>query len=183
MPTPFAKRAGWIGACALALCCGCATLPYRYSNFHPDAASEAPPSEVAIEHGTPNKTLDRIAWVIGIPSRILPLHRKVNDHKLSDETAARLTEYLVANDLTDVQVYVNHYDPAGQWRRLPKNKRISPGWLYTFGVFSYLNYTFIPSRVFGGDAYNPYTNCALHQFRPAGGRAARGRLCQRHPQA
>jgi hypothetical protein len=72
-----------------------------------------------------------------------------------------LKAYLEKNDLADVPVFVNHYDPAGEWRRLRENSLVAPGWRYSLGVVSWLGYTLVPNRVIGGDHYNPYTN-SLH---------------------
>jgi hypothetical protein len=108
--------------------------------------------------GEPHPTLDRIAWVIGIPDRILPLNKKINNHQLSEETAAKLEEYLQKNDLTDVYITVNQYDPKGQWQRLRENRRIGAGWRYSLGTLNWISYTLLPDRIFGGDYYNPYTN-------------------------
>ncbi|HEX3727928.1 MAG TPA: hypothetical protein VHV08_16870 [Pirellulales bacterium] len=135
---------------------GCAAMPYRYGQFHSQDAQATP--EVVIAYGQPNKTLDRLGWLCGLPTRILPMNFKINSHDLSPETVEKLTAYLQRNDLTDVYVYVNHYDPASQWQRLKENKRISPVWRYTAGVFSLAGYTLLPGRVLGGDQYNPFTN-------------------------
>ena len=148
----------WI---VLAIACwfcgsGCATLPYRYGHNHlPD---QDPTQEVEFEYGRPQKVLDGIAWVTGIWSRILPLNSHVNNHSLSNETKAKLIAYLEENDLNDVLVRVNQYDPKGEWRRLRANHRVAPGWRYTAGLLSMAHYTLIPGRVFGGDQYNPFTN-------------------------
>jgi hypothetical protein len=145
----------WIGVWLLAG--GCAHLPYEYGHF-PAAHSEDAPQEVVVVYGKPRKALDRIGWVVGIPDRILPLNSKINNHKISPETTDKLKEYLEQNDLTDVYVCVNQYDPRGQWRRLRTNKLIRPGWRYTLGSLSLLSYSLFPGRIFGGDEYNPYTN-------------------------
>ena len=135
---------------------GCATLPYRYTQFHtPDESVHA---EVVYEYGEPHKVLDGIAWVTGIWSRILSLNSHVNNHNLTDETKAKLTAYLEQNDLCDVLVRVNQYDPKGEWRRLRENRRVGAGWRYTAGLISMAHYTIFPGRVFGGDVYNPFTN-------------------------
>jgi hypothetical protein len=134
---------------------GCATTPYRYGKFHPPGTV---PEKPVIVVGEPHPTLDRVAWVIGIPDRILPMNKNINNHKLSDETAAKLEEYLQKNDLTDIYIEVNEYDPKGEWRRLSENRRVGAGWRYTLGTLSWLNYTLLPDRIFGGDYYNPYTN-------------------------
>jgi hypothetical protein len=147
----------WIVGLCLLACFGCAATPYQYGHFR-RLQQERDVQGVVIEHGAPHKTLDRIAWIIGTPARILPLNAKINKHEISPETAETLKVYLEKNDLTDVYVYINHYDPSGQWKRLRDNTSISPFWRYSFGAFSMVGYTVLPSRVFGGDKYNPYTN-------------------------
>lgn len=147
---------------ALLLLCGlngtgCAAVPYKYGSFQ--SANEVDlPSEVTVSFGKPHKGLDRLAWVIGLPSRILPLHGSVNNHSLSEETSDKLKKYLRENELTDVYVRVNQYDPAGEWQRLQENDRIAPGWRYSVGALGLVAYTILPGRVFGGDLYNPFTN-------------------------
>jgi len=156
--TRLPHRARWIGALCLVANFGCAATPYQYGQFNRAGGDSDVPPAVVIEQGKPNKKLDRLAWIVGTPERILSMNKKVNAHQLSPETTEKLKAYLEKNDLTDVYVYVNHYDPAGQWQRLKENKQMSPVWRYTFGAFSFVGYTLLPRRVFGGDQYNPYTN-------------------------
>jgi hypothetical protein len=154
----FARQARWLIAIAALATCGCASGPYRYGRFqraHPERFNS---EGIVIEHGQPHKVLDGMARVVGFPARLVRLHSKVNSHEMSPETTGKLKTYLEKNDLTDVHVYVNHYDPRGQWRRLRENKLIGPGWRYTAGAASLVGYTLLPGRVFGGDRYNPYTN-------------------------
>lgn len=146
------------GACPI----GCSVTPYRYRHHeqfsdgcHPASESDEEP---VFEYGRPNKTLDGLAWVIGMPSRILPMSSRVNNHEISPETTDKLSCYLRENDLSDVLVRVNQYDPKGEWKRLRENSRISSGWKYTFGAGMVVHYTLFPGRVFGGDHYNAYTN-------------------------
>ena len=148
----------WILAICWLSGVGCAVTPYRYSHFSDsDTATEAP-AEIEIAYGRPHKMLDGVAWVAGLPSRLLPMHANVNNHKLSDETADKLKAYLRENELTDVYVRVNQYDPAGEWRRLRDNQRIAPGWRYSVGAAGLIAYSILPGRIFGGDEYNPFTN-------------------------
>ena len=88
----------------------------------------------------------------------MPLNSKINDHQITPETEEKLTTYLERNDLADVTVFVNHYGPKDQWRRLRDNKLIGAGWRYTMGSVSVIGYTLLPGRIFGGDRYNPFTN-------------------------
>jgi len=130
--------------------------PYRYGRFCPQIDDET--KQVQVAYGRPQKTLDNIAWAMGLWSRLLPLNSNVNVHIISDKTEDKLIAYLEDNDLSDVLVRVNQYDPKGEWRRLRENNRIGPGWKYTAGLLSMAHYTLIPGRVFGGDQYNAFTN-------------------------
>ena len=140
----------------LGLQSGCATAPYRYGNFH--TADQERSTAAEFEYGKPHKVLDGIAWTAGILPRILTMNRNVNNHEISEETEAKIATYLDENDLNDVLVSVNQYDPKGQWRRLRETRHIAAPWRYTFGTITLVQYTLLPGRVFGGDYYNPYTN-------------------------
>ncbi|HEY4311576.1 MAG TPA: hypothetical protein VGN12_19170 [Pirellulales bacterium] len=147
----------WV-ALALLATAGCATAPYTYGHFHDGMADEQQNETASVEYGKPNKTLDTIGKIVGFPAKILPMNSKINDHEITPATEKKLQEYLARNDLTDIAVYINHYDPNGQWRRLRDNKRIGAGWRYSLGAVSVIGYTVFPGRIFGGDRYNPFTN-------------------------
>ncbi|MBS0211362.1 MAG: hypothetical protein JSS27_20660 [Planctomycetes bacterium] len=155
------SASSWIRRLGLLICCaiaaGCVRGPYQYSQFH--ASNQKPaPSDIHIVHGQPRPKLDRVAKIAATPQRVLHLNRKVNRHELSPETQAVLVAYMCQNDLADVQVHINCYEPSEQWRLLRENDRIGPGWRYTLGSLSVIGYTVLPGRVFGGDRYNPFTN-------------------------
>ncbi len=152
---PFAA---WIVALLVVPACGCVAAPYHYGRFHPQEPSRRLVEPVEVVYGKPHKTLDRIAWVIGLPNRLLTLNNNTDNHKIAPETVEQLKVYLAENDITDVYVAVNDYDPKGQWQRLAENERIAPLWRYSIGVLTWLNYTCFPNRVFGGDRYDPYAN-------------------------
>lgn len=147
-----------MAALFLAAGSGCATTGYQFGRFHPEQPDGVALQQVVIERGEPNKTLDRIGWVVGLPARILTLNKKVNNHDISPATLDTLQEYLERNDITDVYVAINQYDPKGQWKRLRENSRIAPAWRYSAGTLTWLGYTLFPGRVFGGDRYDPFTN-------------------------
>jgi hypothetical protein len=155
------RIAQWLGLVCLLTGVGCAAAaPYHYGHFESDAPSDptTEPAGPEVEFGKPDKKLDRIARVVGLPARIVGLNAKINNHEVSLATLAKLRTYLAENDLTDVTIYVNCYDPKEQWRRLKENQRIGAGWRYSLGTLSMVGYTLLPGRVFGGDEYNPYTN-------------------------
>jgi len=110
------------------------------------------------EQGRPNKFVDRVGWVLGIPNKIILWDRRAENHQVSNETQIDVAEYLDTHELGNVKVRVNQYDPGGEWRRLVENKRIGAGWRYTFGAVTTLAYTVFPGRLLGNDSYNPYTN-------------------------
>lgn len=142
-----------------ALAVGCATTPYRYGQqLESPGTLLLPPDEPQIECGRPNAVIDAIGWILGIPSKIILLDRRVDNHQISEETIETLRVYLHANSLTNVKVRVNQYAPGGEWSRLHRNKAVGAGWRYTFGTLSMLFYTLLPGRLFGGDNYNPYSN-------------------------
>ena len=131
---------------------------YKYGRFHPAEPDGTVLQPVEVEYGQPHKTLDRIGWVVGTPARILTMNKKTDNHHISPETLEKLKVYLADNDLTDVYVAVNDYDPKGQWKRLCENDRIAPFWRYSAGTLTWVGYVVFPNRIFGGDRYNPYTN-------------------------
>ncbi|MEZ6124785.1 MAG: hypothetical protein R3C49_16675 [Planctomycetaceae bacterium] len=110
------------------------------------------------EYGRKNILLDGVGWVTGIPSKLILWNTKVDSHSISRQTEDTLRGYLQANDLTDVKVRVNQYDPLGEWKRLIGNKEIHPAWRYTVGAYAVTKYTLLPGRILGGDEYNPFTN-------------------------
>ncbi len=112
-------------------------------------------------YGRPNWCLDGMQKIVELPSRVMLGGRLKADRLPSEETREVLTDYLQENELSDIPVLVNDYDPLGQWQRLRDNKMVSPGWKYTAGVVGLVNYTLFPGRVFARDTYSPFTN-TLH---------------------
>jgi len=163
---PFARAQRPIGlmlVCLAVLSCagGCASPIYHYGRFHPESPDGIALQPVVVEHGGEHPTLDKIGWFVGLPARVFTLNSKVNNHDVSPETVDKVVAYLEQNDLTDVCVSVNDYDPKGQWQRLRANYRIDPFWRYSAGTLSWLGYAMFPNRVFGGDEYNPFTNTLI----------------------
>jgi hypothetical protein len=122
------------------------------------AGDQRPTPSIEVVQGNPNKVLDSIGWVVGIPRRIILWDRRVDSHQVQPETMAEVATYAKINELDGICVRVNQYDPADEWKRLTKNDQISPGWRYTVGALSLVGYTLLPGRIIGIDNYNPYTN-------------------------
>ena len=123
-----------------------------------------------MEWGRTNALIDGIGWVFGIPSKIVLLDSRMDNHHISQDTMGQVSEYLHTNDLLEVKVRVNQYAPAREWSRLFRNRAVGAGWRYTLGVFSMLYYTLLPGRILGGDNYNPYTDTmSLYSNIPAVG--------------
>jgi len=113
--------------------------------------------DTQFERGKPNKVVDGIGWVVGIPSKLLLWDKRASNHHVTQHTEFALANYLAVNQLDDVKVRVNQYDPFGEWNRLTENGDVAPGWRYTVGTLHTLGYTLFPGRIFGEDSYNPYT--------------------------
>lgn len=149
-------------ATTLAALAGCS--PVASSTYRPGALRPTPASPgllddgPQVERGQARPVIDAIGWTTGIPDRVLLLDWRVDRHGVGEETEEAIVQYLAVNDLPDVKVRLNQYDPAGEWRRLTKNTRVGAGWRYTFGTVSWLGYTIFPGRIWGGDNFNPYTN-------------------------
>ena len=119
--------------------------------------------EPQFETGRPNWFIDGLGhYFFSLPSKLILWNWKMNNHKISEETKNYLKKYIKENNLTDVKIRFNQYAPASEWRRLRKNKNVHWAIRYTVGVFSWIVYTILPDRLFGGfiggDHYNPYTN-------------------------
>jgi hypothetical protein len=111
-----------------------------------------------IHRGKPGRWIERLKTIADKPARMIPFGHKPERHNISCETEQMLADYLARNGLEDVYVCVNEYDPAGEWRRLKANQRISPGWRYTFGVMNLIGYTLVPDPVFCANRYNVFTH-------------------------
>lgn len=148
---------------------GCVSPGYDYGS---QAVTENDLSlrdgESQIERGRPIPVLDGIGWVVGIPSKVMLLSTRVDNHFVSHATEQSLQEYLAANELARVKVRLNQYAPLDEWRRLCGNKSVAPGWRYSLGTLATLGYTVLPGRIIGGDHYNPFTNTInLYSDHPA----------------
>ena len=120
-------------------------------------------NEPQLERGQRRPIIDGFGWVWGIPSKLILWNRRIENHRISEETEMQMVEYLQTNGLTDVKVRLNQYRPWDDWRRLTRNKSVAAPWRYTFGAIATLGETIIPGRLFGGDHYNPYT-ATIHLY-------------------
>lgn len=153
-------------AVALAGLSGCATTPYRFGSaqwYRTSPELEARTLPQAIERGEPNKLLDTIGWVWGIPDKIILWDRRIDNHNIGSQTESVIADYLAKNELTSVKVRLNQYHPGDDWRRLVANDSVGAGWRYTLGTLSVLGETILPGRIFGGDHFNPFTN-TIHLY-------------------
>lgn len=143
------------------LASGCATMPYKYGqNIEFQGTYKLPEGEPQVERGRPNGFLDSAGWIYpgSLISKLLLWNKKVDSHRISKESEEALLKYLKANELDNVKVRINQYSPGSEWLRTFRNKAVGAGWRYTLGFLSWLGYTVLPQRFFGGDNYNPYSN-------------------------
>ena len=136
---------------------GCATVPYEKGrDIEQVNTLKLTPDESKIERGRPIKLLDFPGhYVFSLPSKLLLLNWKIDNHNISKESEEMLQQYLIDNDLHQVKVRLNQYAPGAEWKRLFKNRSVGAGWRFSFGIISLIEYTIITGRLFGGDQYNP----------------------------
>lgn len=120
-------------------------------------------SHSQIEVGKPHAILDGVGWVVGIPNKILLWDRRIDNHKISEDTVLVMADYLENNNLAHIKVRANQYAPLEDWHRLRKNKTVAWPYRYTLGVISLAGEAILPGRVFGGDHYNPFSD-TIHLF-------------------
>lgn len=116
-----------------------------------------------IELGRPQKIIDGVGWVVGIPGKILLWDRRIDRHKISEDTILTTADYLEDNNLPHVKVRANQYAPLDDWKRLTKNKTVAWPWRYSLGTLSVAGETIFPGRIFGGDHFNPFTQ-TIHLY-------------------
>ena len=158
----------FLAVAMILMCTGCVNGPRTFhANIHTldhtvsraeNAEDQRSTSSIEVVQGNPNKIVDGLGWVVGIPRRIVLWDRRVDSHQVQPETMAEVATYAKVNELDGICVRVNQYAPADEWKRLTQNDRISPGWRYTVGALSLVGYTLLPGRIMGIDNYNPYTN-------------------------
>jgi hypothetical protein len=135
---------------------GCASASYNYGKFADAAGSD---DAIDVVYGKPSKKLQRAKALVESPKRLIPKSwRKNEDDADPDVTLQKVSDYLRKNGLTDVDIYVNNYDPAGHWQRTRENDRLAPFWRYSLGAISWGKYSLLPDPVFGGSYYDPFTN-------------------------
>ncbi|MBS0207288.1 MAG: hypothetical protein JSS49_30795 [Planctomycetes bacterium] len=140
---------------------GCSAITPFHRTHLPDRIQQegkGPTDRVEIVIGEPDPILQRLAYVVETPARILPFCPKPPRHQISATTTEMITSYLEQHELSGVYVCVNEYDPVGEWKRLTANHAIGPGWRYSLGILSLAQYTLFPQPVFGTNQYNPFTN-------------------------
>lgn len=158
----------WLLAAALpALLASCASTPYAFAaHGETDLTLRLREGEPQIERGEPNAWLDGFGhYFFSLPTKLVLLDWRVDDHRVSKEVEASIHDYLAANGLCNTKVRINEYAPGGEWQRLFHNREMPGGWRFTLGLLSVSFYTIFPDRLFAGfpflgvgDQYNPYTN-------------------------
>jgi len=157
-------------AVLLILGLGCARVPYKYGwDIEKPLTLRLAPGESQMEMGPRVPVLDALGhYVFSLPGKLLLWNWSVDNHHITPETVAALEEFLQANELYNVKVRLNQYEPRAEWRRLGRNHAVHPFWRFTLGGLNMVFYTIFPGRLFGGDNYNPYTNTInLYSDHPA----------------
>lgn len=137
------------------LLAGCATVPYVGQGPHPQ-----------IERGQPFFPVDAIGNILSLPSKLLLLNWRVDNHAISEETERAMVNYLNdrTKDLQDLKIRLNQWTPLDDLGRLRSNKKVA--WPYRLLIGLPVTLVFevlLPGRLLGGDHYNPYTN-TIHLY-------------------
>ncbi len=150
----------FITVLAISLLTGCAAVPYEFGqDLETPLTLELQSNESQVERGRPIGFIDGLGhYFLSLPSKLLLLSWRVDNHNISTGTEEALKQYLDENDLHNVKVRLNQYSPGSEWRRLFRNREMPGFFRYTLGIFANSFYTIFPGRAFGGDNYNPYTN-------------------------
>ncbi|ASV10926.1 hypothetical protein B2G51_03065 [Leptospira santarosai] len=114
------------------------------------------------EEGEPYWFLDFLGNILGALSKLILWNKKMNNHRLSEETKNYLRNYISENNLKDVKVRFNQYAPIDDLVQLWRSDNAHPLLKYTLGIINWLFGVIIPGRLFAGlltgDHYNPYSN-------------------------
>lgn len=140
---------------ALVTASGCATASYKYGKFADGTESD---NAVTVVYGQPSERLKRAKTIVDSPKRLIPKSWRKEEDKDPELALQKVSDYLRKNGLTDVDIFVNNYDPSGHWQRIRENERLAPFWRYSLGVISWGKYSLLPDPVFGGSYYDPFTN-------------------------
>jgi hypothetical protein len=147
---------------ALALV-GCAKKPYEIPGELYPSSPEAVP-EQQISRGEPIALIDYTRHLFfSLPEKLFLWNWRMGYHEISPATEAAMRSYVETNQLKEVKVRLNEYDPLDDFERLTNNDSVGAGWRYTLGALTVLVETILPGRVFGGDHYNPFTN-TIHLY-------------------
>lgn len=141
--------------------CGCTTVPYEFGkDINYRTGYRLPENEPQFIKGRPIAVLDASDWYWpgSLLRKLFLWNTKVDSHQISDETVEAVKRYMHTNELKHVKVRINAYSVGNEWRRTFRNKAVGAPWRYTLGFLSWLQYTIMPGRFFGGDHYNPYSN-------------------------
>lgn len=148
-------------AMALLLVTGCASVPYRQGiSFKDPHLAAVAATEAEIVRGRPYAVLDAADWIWpgSLLGKLILWDWRIDRHKIGAETERVVRSYLTLNELPHVKVRLNQYAPGDELLRTIRNRSVGAGWRYTLGMVTWLQYTALPGRFFGGDHYNPYAN-------------------------
>lgn len=142
---------------------GCARTTYQYGLTNRAEPRPALDAVNPLVFGGEHPKLDKVERAVHYPiekiKQWFPARQpSLAPQELRRQATFKAQEFLVLNELPDVNIDIREYDPATQWQRLRDNHRIHPFWKYTTGTLAHLQYAWLPGRVFHYDDYNPYTN-------------------------
>ncbi len=116
--------------------------------------------DIKVEIGSSNRLVDVIRNTLSIPAKILLWSSKFNSGGVSGQTIERTKDFLHENDLHDVAICVNQYNPKMIWQRIFSNPKTCLLSKCTVGVGNGLIETIACPKLTGfpGDHYDVMSN-------------------------
>lgn len=120
------------------------------------------PDEIQITTGKPfGRFGGLVRYLNTIPTKLLLWNANMGSGNVSEEIKDKVRAYLHINNLHDVAVSIDEYNPKLIWSRVFSNPNTSLFSKATFGVATGLFYTFSIPKLIGLDVYLPGANAVV----------------------
>ena len=133
---------------------GCLPAEQEVQEHHKKALA----SSYRVFRGRSNIIIDFIGNILSLEMKIILLCWRVGNHSIPPDIENSMQAFMHGNDLRQVVVRLNQYEPRAELRQLFKNTNIWLPLRLALGMIWFLFYTFVPGRIFAVDCYCPWTN-------------------------
>ncbi len=136
------------------------TLPMPFQNH---ALQSVP--KIQVSYGFENTFVNQARQMFTGVHKALFWNSLLSSGGISNSTVRRVTAFLQQNNLSNVQVNVNSYDPIGNAKRVFSNPKTGLISKCTFGIASSLIYTAFLNKYFGlFPDYYDFTSNTIHLY-------------------